>query len=139
MEHEKKLCPHCDSRALPVTRIAGHVVAIMNCPCKEELIILYRDQIIPLKRSILEDGSFEDRKEHLGEIAARVFEWGLLNTQQGRHSFAADGLEPVDGVAPEGLSPISEEEIRKFVRVDLRCLDNAAYFRRHFCKPGDEE
>jgi hypothetical protein len=127
LEHEKKLCPHCDSRALPVTRIAGHVVAIMNCPCKEELIILYRDQIIPLKRSILEDGSFEDRKEHLGEIAARVFEWGLLNTQQGRHS------------APEGLSPISEEEIRKFVRVDLRCLDNAAYFRRHFCKPGDEE
>jgi len=138
LEHEKKLCPHCDSRALPVTRIAGHVVAIMNCPCKDELIILYRDQIIPLKRSILEDGTFEDRKEHLGEIAARVFEWSQREIQQGRSGFSLNEADPADAADGELLSPISEEEIRKFVRVDLRCLDNAAYFRRHFSKPGEE-
>jgi len=138
LEHEKKLCPHCDSRALPVTRIAGHVVAIMNCPCKDELIILYRDQIIPLKRSILEDGTFEDRKEHLGEIAARVFEWSQREIQQGRSGFSLSEAEPADAAEGEVHSPISEEEIRKFVRVDLRCLDNAAYFRRHFSKPGEE-
>jgi len=37
--------------------------------------------------------------------------------------------------APEqgqGKPHITPEEFDKFVRIDLKCLDNAAYFRRHF-------
>ncbi|MBI1317414.1 MAG: hypothetical protein GC168_00510 [Candidatus Hydrogenedens sp.] len=110
----------------------------MNCPCKEELLILYRDQVIPLKRSILEEGSFEERKEHLGDIAARVFEWGMRPDETGMTPFRRLYKGEAYDDAPDAPTPISEEELRKFVKVDLRCLDNAAYFRRHFGSPSEE-
>ena len=138
MSDDPKHCPHCSSRTLPVTRIGGHVVAIMNCPCKEELLILYRDKVIPLKRSILEDGSFDDRKEHLGEIAARVFEWGVRAAQANGAEAAFDFALGDHGVEVDHEPMISEEEFRKFVKVDLKCLDNPAYFRRHFEDPATD-
>jgi hypothetical protein len=36
--------------------------------------------------------------------------------------------------ASHGLDPISDKEAEKFTRVDLKCLDDATYFKRHFGK-----
>jgi len=130
----KRVCPHCTNQPLSVARIGGNVVAIMSCPCKEELLLYFRDQIIPLKRAILESGTFEERKEHLGAIAACIFEMGM---KQG--DFAT--VEQMLGAFNQSMAPaeeqpvpapISHEEVEKFVRVDLKCLDNSAYFKRHF-------
>lgn len=121
-------------RTVPVARIGGNVVAIMSCPCKEELLLFFRDKVIPLKRSILENGTFEERKEHLGAIAASIFEMGmdrgLGDVQSSGHSrtYSAYAL----GGDGNEKTPITPEEYDKFVRIDLKCLDNAAYFRRHF-------
>lgn len=125
-------CPHCADRRIPVTHIGGNVVAIMNCPCKEELLLFFRDKVIPLKRSILESGTFEERKEHLGSIAAHIFEMGI----HGAEGKMADAMASFTHLGHQGGSDdkvaITREEFDKFVRIDLKCLDNAAYFRRHF-------
>lgn len=130
----KRNCPHCSERAIPVARIGGNVVAIMHCPCKEELLLFYRDKVIPLKRSILESGTFEERKEHLGTIAANIFEMGMSAAQNGDFGDILPSLALPDGAREQGNGKphITPEEFDKFVRIDLKCLDNAAYFRRHF-------
>ena len=141
MKPEKKLCPHCNARTLPIGRVAGHVVAIMDCPCKEELLVLFQDKVIPLNRSILEEGDFASRKDHLGEIAARVFDWGV-RAQRGEAAgaieFTAEDARALKRRTESQLPEITEEELSKFVRVDLKCLDNANYFRRHFQSSTDD-
>lgn len=128
----KRMCPHCENRPLPIARIGGNVVAVMHCPCNEEFVLFFRNQVIPLKRSILEQGSFDERKEHLGAIAASIFEMGM---QEGDSASLEDmfaGLSLPTLEAEPGAGPITPDEIEKFVRIDLKCLDNGAYFRRHF-------
>jgi hypothetical protein len=132
----KRVCPHCTNHPLPVARIGSNVVAIMTCPCKDELLLYFRDKIIPLKRAILESGTFEERKEHLGAIAACIFEMGMNSGEYGSVEEMFGAIEQATSAAQamvaESDCPITREEFEKFVRVDLKCLDSSDYFKRHF-------
>ena len=129
----KRLCPHCAAKPLPVFGMGENVVAIIPCPCNDELLLYFRDNVLALKRSVLESGTFDERKEHLGTVAARILELAM----QGGGITTAEEL--FEAVAPENGAPIipvpiTVEEMEKFVRINLRCLDNSAYFKRHFGK-----
>jgi hypothetical protein len=112
----------------------------MSCPCSEQLLVVYRDKALPLDRRILECGTKEERKNHFAGIIAEFLEDGTFNLEDLAGSspfggFAKEGSDEDIEQLPdlsEGLEPISDREFDKFVRVDLKCLDNGAYFRRHF-------
>jgi len=135
------LCPHCKAQPILDARVHQDVIVVASCPGCHELSVLFRGRVIPLDRRVLEEGSFDERKEHLAAIIAQFMEAGFSLIEELRRRMSEmdpeDGEESGEGVPGEDLdearyTPISEEELQKFVRVDLKCLDNADYFRRHF-------
>ena len=115
------------------------VVVVVPCPECHELVVLFRKRAIPLSRRIIEEGSFEERKAHLATVIAEFLEAGMLSMNGAQADTEAEGLPeggaegelaPLDFEGP--MSQISDKEMEKFVRIDLKCIDNDAYFNRHF-------
>lgn len=134
------VCPHCKSHRIITSRVPKDVVAVMPCPNCHELAVLFREKIIPINRRILEEGSKEERTQHLAQVITEFLEAGILPFQEGEPDFSsgteAEDEETLDPGGPsadqETMDPISDKEAEKFARVDLKCLDDAAYFKRHF-------
>jgi hypothetical protein len=134
---DKVVCPHCKTHPISTSRVPKDVVAVMPCPSCHELAVLFRNKIIPINRRILEDGTKDQRTQHLAQVITEFLEAGILPFQEGNPDFesAIDAPRGGDIFADDdrqSLEPISEKEAEKFARVDLKCLDDAAYFRRHF-------
>lgn len=156
------VCPHCNAQRIVTTDVPQDVVAVMPCPACNELSVLFRGKVIPLNRQIIEEGSFEERKTHLSEVIAEFLEAGLLasgsafnfSTQQDEDDGADNSNDsdddlpivrpprrprrrkmrrpnPIADIHDEG-GPISDQEFDQFVRFDLRCIDDPAYFKKHF-------
>lgn len=135
------VCPHCKSNRIITSRVPKDVVAVMPCPNCHELAVLFRNKIIPINRRILEEGSREERTQHLAHVITEFLEAGILPFHDGDSDFDSDddsGDDPVERLEAErtvlGLDPISDKEAEKFTRVDLKCLDDSNYFKRHFGK-----
>ncbi len=135
---ETIVCPHCKSHRIITAKMPKDVVAVMPCPSCHELGVLFRNKIIPIDRRILEEGTKEERTQHLAQVIAEFLEAGILPFQEGNPGFES-AIELPPGQSNDGdseefevLEPISDKEAEKFARVDLKCLDDAAYFRRHF-------
>lgn len=133
------VCPHCKSHRIITSRVPKDVVAVMPCPNCHELAVLFREKIIPIDRRILEEGTKEERTHHLAQVITEFLEAGILPFQERDGDFQSslddrDGADDLDGIPDDlaELDPISDKEAEKFARVDLKCLDDAAYFRRHF-------
>ncbi len=135
------VCPHCKSHRIVTSKVPKEVVVVMDCPACHELSVLYRNGVIPLDKRVLEGGSFEERKTHLAGVIARFLEAGPFpfSSEAGEApEEALDERGPAKEAAPDAdkegefVPPISDEEFQKFVRIDLKCVDNSAYFRRHF-------
>lgn len=134
------VCPHCKSHRIITSRVPKDVVAVMPCPSCHELAVLFRNKIIPINRRILEEGTKEERSQHLAQVITEFLEAGILPFQDGSAGFESaievppEGEEDASDLDPElqSMEPISDKELEKFARVDLKCLDDAAYFRRHF-------
>ena len=131
------VCPHCKSHPIITSRVPKDVVAVMPCPSCHELAVLFRNKIIPINRHILEEGTKEERTQHLAQVIAEFLDAGLLPFQEGNPGFESgidipSGASDNDGEELVAREPISDKEAEKFARVDLKCLDDAAYFRRHF-------
>ena len=127
------VCPHCKSHRIVTSKIPKDVVVVMPCPNCHELSVLFRNKIVPLDRHIIESGTFKERKEHLAGVIAEFLET-ILSAAEGEPGKAASR-----GAAGEEKSAISDqddmisqEEMERFVRIDLKHIDNSAYFRRHF-------
>lgn len=133
------VCPHCKTNRIITSRVPKDVVAVMPCPNCHELAVLFRDKIIPINRRILEEGSREERTQHLAQVITEFLEAGILPFHEGDVDFGGgedEHDEPMERVEserkPRALDPISDKEAEKFARVDLKCLDDATYFKRHF-------
>ncbi len=136
------VCPHCKSNRIITSRVPKDVVAVMPCPNCHEMAVLFRNKIIPINRRILEEGSREERTQHLAQVITEFLEAGILPFHEGDSDFDSDddgdGDDPMDRLeaeqAIEEFEPISDKEAEKFTRVDLKCLDDSNYFKRHFGK-----
>lgn len=135
---DRRVCPHCKSHRIVTAKIPRDVVVVMPCPVCHELSVLFRDKIIPLSRKIIEQGTFEERKAHLASIIAEFLDPSLLGKiMEGMEEGMAQSFE---GPRPrrhavsdlEDRGEITEEELERFVKFELKCLDNATYFKRHF-------
>ncbi|MBI2432437.1 MAG: hypothetical protein HYV26_06160 [Candidatus Hydrogenedentes bacterium] len=129
------VCPHCKNHRLVTSRVPKDVIVVMPCPSCHELAVVFRNRVIPLNRRVLERGTFDERKNHLAEVIAHFLEAGIFP-----FGFGEDGAEMPFGMdtrpgaadQEDQTDPISEEEMDRFTRIELKRLDNPAYFKRHF-------
>lgn len=128
---DRVVCPHCKSHRMVATQVPREVVAVMPCPACNELAVLYRGKVIGINRRIIEQGSKSERTEHLAEVIAEFLEAGLPSFMTD-HEEGGESTEAVEAPQEHPVMPISDQEFEKFVRIDLKCLDNGAYFKRHF-------
>lgn len=112
----------------------------MPCPACHELIVMFRGKTIGINRAIIENGTFDERRHHFAEIFAQCFENGIFNPGEflrtlGMPPSQSSGEDRL-GDAPESeaetTGAISEDEMERFVNIELHCLDDAEYFHKHF-------
>ena len=93
--------------------------------------MLFRDQAIPLKRTVLEAGSNEERQQHLAEVIRHFLANGFFAELMAQaHPQTATSTEP----AAEALipGPITEEETHRFAAQEICLLDDPEAFRHIF-------
>lgn len=84
---------------------------------------------------MLEQGSFDEKRDHIAEVITEFLEPGFFQFPPAE---AEELTEPEEAstIVPSGDSPmrtpISQTELEQFVRVDLNRIDEAQYFRKHF-------
>lgn len=131
-------CPHCKEYGFNTGVLPNEVIAVLACRHCEEISVLFRGKIIPLNKQILENGTMEERKMHLAEVIAQFLESGLFHFTEMEQETENTEAPPPKSLPlfknprpiPEDL--ISDQEMDRFIKVDLKCLDNPSYFRRIF-------
>jgi len=128
-------------------------IIIGPCPQCKELVAVFCGQVLPLDNFIMESGSVEERHEHLVGVLTN-----FLHDRIGRmlsdeadsenDDFVTDELNgdfapedeideeysvpaPIQDTSKE-KAPISQSEFDRFTDVDLKLLDNKAYFKSVF-------
>jgi len=115
----------------------------MPCPNCRELVVLFRNKAIALSRRILENGTFEQRKDHIAEIITEFLDPGMLGLptsgsdsgfelDEGAESVAEELDDIFGGDSTAAKGPISEKELEEFVRLDLNRIDEPNYFKKYF-------
>ncbi len=122
-------------------------IIIGPCPQCSELVVVFCGHVLALDKETMENGSTDERREHLLGV--------LTDFLQDRISrLLSDDVEMLDGEpGEEGAelgdtygsggasfeenreaekSPISQTEFERFTDVDLKLLDNQAYFKSVF-------
>ena len=140
---KSKRCPHCGEAGFVVEKLPREVVAIMACQNCNELSVMFRKKIIPLNKRVLESGTFEERKEHLATVIAHFLEAGMFSFERSDSNVGGAMFElpqrlrrrqrhkPTMPLEPRD-APITDQELNRFVQVDLKCIDNPTYFRKIF-------
>jgi len=138
-------CPHCGAEGRIILPPLGAII-IGPCPECQGMVAVFCGKVLPLDGEIMQRGSVPERKEHLMEVL------GVFLHERIEHLFSqsADGFSPGEpgSEEPEFLpdssgagerqtagvasQPISEEELKTFLNVDLRLIDNKDYFRSVF-------
>ena len=84
------------------------------------------------------DGSTEERKAHLADVIGEFLDAGVFAQEAEYFHEESQGGPDSDQPARPGrpnpffAAPISQEELDRFVKIDLRRLDNAEYFKKYF-------
>ncbi len=119
-------CPHCGNDRIVKSKVPKDMVVVMHCPSCKELVILFRGRLVGVKRAILESGSRDERVAHLAEVIDQfIDETSLFSPDEGE-------TESAEAVEAGQIEPISDEEVHRFVRFDLKRLDDPSYFRKYF-------
>ena len=132
------MCPHCKAHQIFTTRVPKDVVVVMPCPACREWVVLFRDKVIAISRRILEHGSNEERKAHLADVIGEFLDAGVFAQEADYfHEESQGGPDSAPPARPARTNPffaapISQEELDRFVKIDLRRLDNAEYFKKYF-------
>lgn len=149
-------CPHCGARGQIMVPPVGAII-IGPCPQCKELVVVFCGQALPLDRALMEGGSTEERQEHLmsvltqflGDRISNLFQeegfgpeeamnddFESLNEETSADDGVPDDGAPDDGApepkTPRKVSEITQSEFKRFIEVDLKLLDNPAYFRSVF-------
>jgi hypothetical protein len=147
-------CPHCGAQGQIMVPPVGAVI-IGPCPECKELVVVFCGQVLALDKEIMESGSIEERREHLlgvlhefleDRIVKILDEDTLTSSTDNQEEESYEELEYSEALSetPEfemgdeeeatknSPAPISQVEMERFMDVDLKLLDNKAYFRSVF-------
>ena len=137
-------CPHCGAKGRIMVPPVGAII-IGPCPQCQELVVVFCGQVLPLEKEVMSEGSLEERREHLMAVLTEFLNDRLtkmLSYDSASDVSAIDEAGDADGGPSEGLvsrdsnrgnsSPITQGELKRFADVDLKLLDNSAYFKSVF-------
>ncbi|HIJ65090.1 MAG TPA: hypothetical protein HPP77_03995 [Candidatus Hydrogenedentes bacterium] len=131
-------CPHCGEDRFLWTSVPKEVVLVVPCPSCGEVLVLYRDKVVALNRKIIEDLTIEERRNHLANVIAGFLGSGkfpilpeLRAAPEEDSEVLADDEEEAELCRGAARDPITQEEVVRFVQVELSRLDDPAYFKRH--------
>ncbi len=154
-------CPHCGARGQIMMPPVGAII-IGPCPQCNELVVVFCGHVLPLDKQIMESGNLDERREHLLSVLMEFLQdrIGKLMSEEAEAAEAAgaesddeldDSVEAaaVGGTVPASngagalsdsqkrdgaLTPITQSELERFASIDLKLLDNGAYFKSVFEK-----
>jgi hypothetical protein len=143
MEEKTLVCPHCDGTHLSTGHLPKEVVAVVPCPACQGLCVTFREKVVPLDKTLLKSGTRRQRILHIAEIITEFVDSGVV--PEANSILLGDNLALFEGEesAPHAeaarahehtAKPVSitDEEYLQFQQVELRSIDNAAFFRRTF-------
>lgn len=154
-------CPFCKVRGQIVTPPIGSII-VGPCPQCGEIVLLFCGVVLPLDKEIILNGEVEDKKQHLNETIMELVTRRIDELVENAHdqetaeqeeltyeededvTRAADCGDAEALVAQGGADelyevepvsdPITDEEVRDFVNIDLHLIDRKAYFDKVFGK-----
>jgi len=136
-------CPHCSARGQIILPPIGSII-IGPCPECQELIVVFCGRVLPLDKEIMQNGSFDERREHIMEILTDflreridklVIEEAEVREKAASIKENAEEEEPEQTPkAAEFLSgpAISQEDIETFKNAELPLLDDKDTFESIF-------
>lgn len=144
-------CPHCSAKGQIVVPPVGSII-IGPCPQCKELVVVFCGQVLALDKVTMEDGSLEDRREHVVGVLTEFLQDRVHKLMEDQELLEAHALDDGDGetlvdpddatsmlsdprsgtVTEENADTISPSEMERFIQVDLKLLDNTAYFKSVF-------
>lgn len=138
-------CPHCGARGQIMIPPVGAII-IGPCPQCKELVVVFCGHVLPLNKEIMMGDCNEERREHLlsvltGFLRERVEKLlgddAPAQEEEEEEDFdllpeESDGLHLLGEVEPHDLDPITQGEFDRFTEIDLKLLDNGAYFNSVF-------
>jgi hypothetical protein len=155
-------CPHCGARGQIMMPPVGAII-IGPCPQCNELVVVFCGHVLPLDKQIMESGNLDERREHLLSVLMEFLQdrIGKLMSEEAEAAAESQGdgesieesetqeTAAVSGAVPAAtgaealsdeqkrhgaLSPITQSELERFASIDLKLLDNGAYFKSVFEK-----
>ena len=146
-------CPHCNTRGQIMVPPVGSII-IGPCPQCSELVVVFCGQVLPLDKSVMQDGSIEIRRTHLlstlnefleERISSLMTDDFVLDTRALPEAVDGMDFEEMEKVYMEDVpvsssneteadanQTITQSEVDRFTDVDLKLLDNKAYFKSVF-------
>lgn len=138
-------CPHCGARGQIMVPPVGAII-IGPCPQCNELVVVFCGHVLPLDKDTMESGTLDDRREHLLGVLTEFLQDRLstllTDGQTEGEGIVSDNFQLPEEGSVEDLSgpvestpersPISQSELERFADVDLKLLDNRAYFKSVF-------
>ena len=136
-------CPHCGARGQIMVPPIGAMI-IGPCPQCKEMVVVFCGQVLALDKDIMQGGEVEERREHLmsvltdflrdrvGKLLADNAPGEDEDAEEDDTIVAASDVPSSDTAVRSQPGPISDAEIQRFNSVDLKLLDNDAYFRSVF-------
>lgn len=121
-------------------------IVVGPCPRCDEMVLLYDGTVMPLDKDIINHGTSEEKKQHLLETIVEmvadkvdsVIEGGNIGPKPGKESgkkkkdVQTTSIKP--SVRDKKAPPISREDIRDFVNIDLHLIDSKGHFDKVFKK-----
>ncbi len=146
-------CPHCGAQGQIMLPPPGAMI-VGPCPECQEMVVIFCGKVLPLDKDIMTKSSDEEQKEHLLETIGvfvhdrieRLFdkesspspaERVAMNSNFSEHeNESAEGqgspAEEPEAFASIPQTPISQDELDSFLKVELKLLDNPDYFKAVF-------
>jgi hypothetical protein len=138
-------CPFCKTTGQIMAPPVGSIV-VGPCPRCSEMVLLYDGTVMPLDKEIINEGTAEEKKHHLLEtivemVAVKVdelVERGGIEAEpklRGRRKASSSRQKRIfPSVTNRDATPISREEVRDFINIDLHLIDSKDYFDKIFRK-----
>ena len=129
-------CPHCGAQGQILLPPVGSII-IGPCPECKELVAVFCGQVLPLNKELMENADLDEKRTHLLEVLTNFLRErvGKLMADDGA---IAESYEEFDGPpldfeeSEKPADEISQTEVDEFLDVDLKLLDNKAYFKSVF-------
>ena len=139
-------CPHCGARGQIMIPPVGAII-IGPCPQCRELVVVFCGHVLALEKDLMESGSVGERRDHLLSVLTGFLQERVTKLLSGETPMEDEEMgdfyetpsegpegnaEAFEGGTPSERGKISQSEFERFTDVDLKLLDNTAYFKSVF-------